>query len=327
MRSKIHITGHFENIRRVFTTSLPRFSPFKGSKRGRQRSGKYILSRSMNNLIPLFLILSLTACYEEREGCLDIEATNYDFSADVNVTDDCQYPSLQLVINHVYSINPDSTEIFRLQDSVYLDQNGHPFTIADLRFYISNLRLLSSDGTVFGVEEDLTIYTTTTGDTIQQQIEDNFAIASPGFSQTYTIGTLRESFTLSGIQFTVGVESPANDANPALMPSNHPLSLQDGSLYFSADSGYVFNYISLFRDTTAADTIPEILRIGTSSNLKTIELDTQSIKNNGVDFTITLQVDYQKWFEAIDVASDANEVLIEKIVSGLTESFSLLSAE
>ena len=327
MRSKIHTTGHFEDMRRVFPTSLPRFSPFKGSKRGRQRSGKYILSRSMNNLIILFLILSLSACYEEREGCLDIEATNYDFSADVNVTDDCQYPSLRLVINHRYSINTDSTVAFRLQDSVYLDQNGNPFTVDDLRFYISNLQLVKSDGTIFGVEEDLTIYTTETGDTLQQDIEDNFAIASPAFSQTYTIGTLRESFTLSTIKFTVGVESPANEADAGLMPSSHPLSLQDSSLYFSADSGYVFNYISLFRDTTATDTIPEIIRIGTSSNLAFFAFDTQSIKNNGVDFTITLQVDYKKWFETINVTSDSNEMLIEKIVSSLAESFTLVSAE
>lgn len=285
------------------------------------------MKSKLHKLIGILLLFSLTACYEEQEGCLDIEATNYDFSADVNVTDDCQYPSLLLAINHNYSINADSTENFRLQDSVYLDQNGNPFTVDDLRFYISNLRLVKSDGTTLGVEEELTIYMTETGDTLQQDIEDNFAVASPAFSQTYTLGTLRESFTLSGIKFTIGVESPTNEADASLMPSNHPLSLQDSSLYFSADSGYVFNYISLFRDTTAADTIPEILRIGTSSNLTFISFDTQSIKNNGVDFTISLQIDYRKWFEAIDVASDSNEMLIEKIVSGLAESFTLLSAE
>ena len=46
----------------------------------------------------LYVVLSLTACFEPQEGCTDIAATNFDASADENCTDCCTYPKLQLLM-------------------------------------------------------------------------------------------------------------------------------------------------------------------------------------------------------------------------------------
>jgi hypothetical protein len=275
----------------------------------------------------IYLCLSIASCYEPQEGCLDIQAVNYDFSADENVPEDCQYPDLLVNISHIYS-TPDTIYTFRLNDSVYLDRNNHPFIVGDLRFYISNFRLLDSDGVQSGIEENLVIsIPQTNGTFIEQEIEDNYAIASPAIPQTFTIGTQRESFLVSGFRFTLGIEGITNNADPALMPDNHPLSYQDSTLYFSQDSGYVFNYISLFRDTTAADTIPEILRIGTTPYLQEFTFTTDVKKNNGVNFQVNLQVDYSLWFAEIDVVADDPATLIEKISNGIANSFSIVSIQ
>lgn len=275
----------------------------------------------------IYLCLLAASCYEAQEGCLDIEAVNYDFSADENVPEDCQYPELRLNIAHRYS-TPDTIYAFQLNDSVYLDRNNQPFKIGDLRFYISNFKLLESDGTEAGVEETLTIsIPQDDGTLLEEVIEDNYAIASPSLAQTFTIGTQRESFQVSGFRFTLGIEGTTNEADPEFMPDNHPLSYQDSTLYFSQDSGYVFNYISLFRDTTAVDTIPEILRIGTTPYLQEFTFSTDVKKNNGVNFQINLQVDYSLWFADIDVVTDDPALLIEKIFIGMANSFSIVSVE
>jgi len=277
-------------------------------------------------LLPLLALhLLLSGCYEPQEGCLDLEAVNYDFSADENNTEDCNYPELRLQFNHRF-VGADTTYNFRF-DSTYLDSEGNPFTFDDLRFYISNVRLLGANGTSYGVEEELTIFIPEEGDTTEVLVEDNFAIVSPSNSQTLSMGTMRETYAVSGIRFAVGVEGLANKGVPSRLASSHPLSLRDSSLYFSQDSGYVFNSISLFRYTTAADTIPELLRIGTNPYLQIVELPLAEEKPQGFHYKVVLNIDYTQWFTGINVREDTEEVLIEKIVSNITESFTVIEVE
>jgi hypothetical protein len=264
-----------------------------------------------------------SGCYEPQEGCLDLEAVNYDFAADENNLEDCNYPELRLRFNHRF-VSPDSIYTFRF-DSTYLDAAGNPFFLDDIRFYISNVLLLGTDGTQYGVEEELSIFLPQPNDSLLEfTVEDNYAIISPSTATVYQLGTMRESYSVAGIRFALGVEGPANEGDPAELAASHPLSLRDSSLYFSQDSGYVFNYISLFRDTTAADTIPEILRIGTDDYLRIVELPLDVDKPRGFHYEVTLRVDYTQWFEGINVREDNAEELIEKIVSNITNSFSVI---
>ena len=283
------------------------------------------MSGTIRSSLFLALLACLPACYEPVEGCLDVEAVNYDLEADKNNGEECQYPQIRMALQHRYT-KGDTLLRFGLVDSVYLDALGNPFRLNSVRFYLSNFHLIYTDGQEKEVEETIDILIPQPdGSDLPRTIEDNFSLISPRVTQNYVIVTLKESGTLQEIRFAVGVEGLANQADPASFPGTHPLSLQDSSLYFNQDSGYVFQYIELFRDTTAADTIPEILRIGTPAYLQEVRLPVDFRKNRGFHLLLTLQVDYSRWFSQIDARQDSPEQLIEKIVANLAQSFSIVA--
>lgn len=283
------------------------------------------MSGTIRNSFFLALAVFLPACYEPVTGCLDVEAVNYNLEADKNDSEECAYPQLRLALQHRYS-KGDTIYPFGLADSVYFDAQGNPFRINNVRFYISNFHLIYTNGQEKEVEETIDVLIPQAdGTDLLRAIEDNFSLISPRVSQNYTIGTLKESGTIQAIRFAVGVEGLANIAKPESFPESHPLSLRDSSLYFSQDSGYVFEYIELFRDTIAADTIPLELRIGAPENLRVVQLPVDYEKSRGFHLLLALQVDYSRWFGNINARQDSPEQLAEKIVAGLAQSFSIVA--
>ena len=275
----------------------------------------------------LALLATLAACYEPQEGCLDVEAVNYDLQADKSNNEECIYPQLRLSLRHVYS-KADTTYRLGLADSVYYDSQGHPFRINSIRYYLSNFHLIFADGQEAEVAETIEIeIPQPDGSTLLREVEDNFSLARPQVTQNYTVGTLRKSGEVREIRFDLGVAGLANQAGPASFPDNHPLGLIDSSLYFNQDSGYVFQYIELFRDTIAADTVPATLRIGTTPYLREVRLPVSFTKARGYHIQVNMQADYSYWFQNIDARQDSPMALIDKIVANQAQGFSILDIE
>lgn len=278
----------------------------------------------ISKLVVLGMVIALwNGCYEPQDGCLDLEAVNYDFSADNNAPEDCEYPELRVQFRHMYSA-PDTVYNFRLRDSIYLDEAGNPFTVNNFSFYISSFELQRTDGSYLGIEEELDIYLFDgNGNVVLQMVPDNFALITAGNNNTISLGTLREAADLQSLRFFVGVNGQANVAIADSIPISHPLGLTDSLLYFNQDSGYVYQFIELFRDTTAADTIPEQLRIGTFANLKQVQFPVGGEKIPGFNLRVVLQIDYSKWLAGINVVTDTRDELEQKIVGNTAEAFSL----
>jgi len=277
--------------------------------------------------------LLLPACYEPKEGCLDAQATNFDLDTDEACSDCCTYPTLQLALQHRIVLIGQEAKRFST-DSVYYDGSGQPFRFNDIRFYLSNLRLVRFDGSVAMVSDtiELDLYAPS-GAPRKATIEDNFLLANPLFEQTYTIGAFRESgSSFEKIRFAVGIEGIANEAIPDSLPDDYPLGRIEAALdlHFNQDSGYVFSHIELFRDTAAADTIPVVLRIGTTPYLRTVELSLPSggySPTDGFNTLVTLRVNYVEWFQSLNVRQDTPAQMIEKIVQNLANSFSVIAIE
>lgn len=292
-------------------------------------------SRKNLNLFGLFLCCTLLvpACYEAQEGCLDAQATNFDLEADEACPDCCEYPSLQLALKHSIVLIGQGEQRFST-DSVYYDGSGQPFRFNNIRFYLSNVRLVRSDGSVAMVSDtvELNLYDPS-GAPRKATVEDNFVLANPLFEQTYTIGNFRESgSSFEKIRFAIGVEGIANEAIPDSLPDDYPLGRIEEALdlHFNQDSGYVFSHIELFRDTTAADTIPVVLRIGTLPYLRTVELSFPSggfTPTDGFNTLVTLRVNYVEWFQSLNIRQDTPAQMIDKIVQNLANSFSVIAIE
>lgn len=274
-----------------------------------------------------FFIFLLSSCYEPREGCLDISATNFQVDADDPCPDCCTYPQIRMDFLHRV-VQQDTFFNLTYLDAVYIDSDGNPYTIGDIQFFISNFRIVDQAGQEYRTEDFLEISIPVPDDEPKlDTISNSFALIDAGNFRTAMLGTFSRAGTYHKVRFTLGVENPANQADPGELPEDHPLTTPE--MYWSLDSGYVFNRIELYTDTTAADTIPTIVEIGGLGNSREVELDfDQTFQlDNGFNLSLTLQVDYAVWFRDINVVEDDATEMAGKIVNQVAESFSLIAVE
>ena len=251
--------------------------------------------RSLLLLLALFL-LTLGSCYEDRVGCLDPAATNYDLRADEGCGDCCTFPSLRLSLDRVYGENA-----FSLADTL-TDGAGNRFRVLRARFYVGDVELLA--GATFepvpqnfvevGVREN--------GDTVLTELNLNLALLSATGSATRTIGNVRPGGSaLTDLSLTLGLPPTFADVVPTSAPASSPLSVQPGLLNFNDGNGYLrgsYEYILTDTDDT--------LRVDlTGFEPLTLPFPAPVIPVPGTDITVDLEIDYAELFGALDLARPA----------------------
>jgi len=265
-------------------------------------------------LLLLGIIIALWSCDSGEEGCLDISATNYDVTADVNCASCCTYPSLSMRINY----KMDSVD-FAL-NTVYHDASNTPFRISNAQFYISDVKLVQSNSNAIGVTDELTL---TFSDNTAMTLEDNFSLykKSIGAYSSNTIGTINTAESFSKIQFYVGVTSFANHAVPSAMPDGHPLEIQSDTMHWNVNDGYIFNKIQVVKDTSS--NLISNIEIGNDGNLILVELDYPITVQSGFDVSLALNLDYAKLLETVQFQLDDDATIISKILNNTTSAFSV----
>ncbi len=259
--------------------------------------------------------LLLVSCATREEGCNDAFANNFDLAADKPCKDCCEYPGVRIRFTHKYG---NTAMVYN--QPIFTDGAGNAFGFGDLRFYISDIQLISVGNKVIDVQEPLDVYVEkAAGDSVQISVANSFGLAR-GVNQTdLLIQSYRDSATVSKIRFKVGIAGEMNQANPLRLPSDHPLrsSVNDG-MYLGAQSGYVFTRVLYY----AKDTVD--LKISSPSKLRTVELSFTPTKVlRGYNVNILMDVDYSVWFQGANVNLDTPSELSQKIVDKLTQSFTV----
>ncbi len=272
----------------------------------------------MKPILYLTLLALLTACYEDSAGCLDPDFANYDVNADVACDGCCEAPSLRLQFDHRYG----DDALGAAADTFYVDGAGNAFRIDRIRMYLSDIAFRAADGTIRPALDTVAGATVgTAGDTVATEFNSNLVLLDSRAATAREVGSLRTGFELNVLQFTVGVGEPADRVLPTGLPSGHPLGPQPGRMYLGADSGYVQLKVELFRDTTAADTVPLALNIiGTTPVF--LDLGQNVRPAAGFDLRAVLEVNYARLFSSADVRGD-EAALRTVIVGSLTEIFTL----
>lgn len=277
-----------------------------------------------NFLIFITSFFILIACYENKEGCLDINATNFDVSADISCDDCCNYPLLRINILHrIKDAQLDTFYNLAIDQPITLD-SIHFFNIKNIRYYISDVKLKRADGTLVGVNNEIKLsITSSNADTIKFFEEDNFALISRRTPRSSNIGTLSQNGDFTGIQLKIGLAENINQINPNLVPTTHPLHIST-EMYNKQLNKYIFNQIELFR-TAGVDTIPTVINIIGNEYMKTIDLPFSFNVDVGFNITLTIRVDYREWFKQIDIKNENMEDFVTKVTAGLANSFQLVS--
>ena len=222
-------------------------------------------------------------CNTRIEGCLDAQANNFDFSAELACSDCCTYPSMILSLSQKWQ-----DRNFTNADTLY-DQFNQPYKIQDLKYFLSSWTWKDLEGNVYTVDSART----DCGEEVLVYTPDNPVIDTRQFS--YTLGTIRNNPEIQSIQFFAGLTEdyscfdPEDPEAPDHLTSNSPLWNPETS-----DLAAIRMVLQLDLDTTVYDTVYTEL-----SQVLPMLYSASFIK--GEDTQLNLTVDYSLWFSEVNV--------------------------
>jgi hypothetical protein len=232
-------------------------------------------------LLLLCFAIFLSACYENKEGCLEDQAVNYDFSADEPCLDCCRYPSFSLSLKYLYG-----SESFQF-NTPYKNDAGQSFVILDQKFYLSNISVTqpSSESLSFIETEDFidksknkVVYTKD-----YKLVEKN--------PSSIIVNQYKGLGSISGFKFTFGLDEKFNalDTNTV----NDDLDLATTNKMIAPDA----KYIDLMIKCVAGPLLKDTLSLNIKSKIpfeKKLPLPKKIVK--GSELNAELTIDYKILF-------------------------------
>lgn len=157
---------------------------------------------------------------------------------------------------------------------------GQNFTINRVDYYISQIAIIHDGGKLMTVP-------------------NKYILASGSANVNEELGTFAVT-NVEGIKFYIGVESPTNNADPALWPSTHPLAPKSPSMHWGWSAGYRF--VALEGKAGSSLTTPfEMHGLGNFNYFQQTVM--AAGVNSGSNVTINLDADYVEAVHGINVAA------------------------
>lgn len=266
----------------------------------------FVARRWLREALQVLALASLlVGCYEDKEGCLDRQAVNFNLDADFGCIDCCQYPLLRVAFAHRWE-----EEAFALAPKIYRDGSGNPFRIKRIRYYWSSLELVEPGGQARSVIDSIDMRIVTgTGDTLWQTLPDNYVLVDPANPQSRILGTFPFAGSYAQLRAVFGVDEMANRAVPISLPQRHPLAPQVDGQHIGAEEGYMFARVEYYPDTLAS-TAPVTLIVSGNAGRQPLVIDFPASITlaSGYNALLEIEANYARWFEHIDVRADTATV-------------------
>lgn len=278
-----------------------------------------LVRKTTRNLIVLLMMSICFACYENQEGCLDINASNFNVMADIACEACCELPELRLSVQHNISDSViDTLYRFNLNQLYGVDRMDS-FQLSEVRFLLSDIQLRRDDGELVGVANTRDFVFLNSRDTVVQRLDDNFVAISRQNISTRTIGITNAPGTYEGIQFRLGLPETIDGTLPSVLPDNHPLA---DTIWYDEESRQ-FDVLQL---TLVRPMLADTLIIGlTAEELReTIVLDLPFDTRVGFDIVLSIRVDYRTWWRGININGATVEQIKTKLIENIPTSFELV---
>lgn len=268
-------------------------------------------TKSNAQIILALLLLSMIVggCYQAKDGCLDIYATNFDVTADNNCC--CNYPVLQLEFTHKLG-----TRDYNSVDTITNDI-GQSFKINAFSLYLSGIEFTGTSGNKFS-----------TSDTIHLPGEKNTIVLAKDIAlvrantSNVNLGSLIQREDYLKVVFNVGVPEEADGVSFSKIPSSSNLSIQPDSL-FDESLGYVsLKYV--FSDGVSLDSKERSIRVFEKIPLS---FDFLLAQKSAFNTCMILEIDHERLFHDVDVKIDGDHTIKSKIVANLQSAITLKSCE
>ncbi|MBI1183344.1 T9SS type A sorting domain-containing protein [bacterium] len=178
-----------------------------------------------------------------------------------------------LTINHLLG-----DEVFSAS-AVASNEFGNEFNVSRLQYYISGVSLTHDGGNV-------------------TLCNDIYILADANEPGSFDLGTY-EVTQIEAIQFSIGVNMPQNNGDPAQWPADHALSPKFPSMHWGWEAGYRFVAMEGMSGEGFGQTY-QIHALG-NQNYFSCKIPVEATNNDGT-LNITLNADYAKALNGIDVS-------------------------
>ncbi|PPK88580.1 hypothetical protein CLV84_1549 [Neolewinella xylanilytica] len=239
--------------------------------------------------------LLLPACYEESVGCLDPDANNYALGADEACPDCCTYPELSIRVSTVWN---DTAVV---AGSTYRDATGATFQLIDFRYYLADLRLVSSATELPEPFRPVELVENNAGTLREVTLNGNYLLAGTA-RRTTIVGAVRlGELPLSGLSGAYGLPDRYRNVVPAEAPSGDPLRTQPRLLNYRDGRGYVQSRLEFTR-TPGGDTL-SVNSYGSIPFALAFAEDIPPVR--GADILLDLEADLRQLIGELDLGADS----------------------
>jgi hypothetical protein len=158
---------------------------------------------------------------------------------------------------------------------------GNEFNVTRMEYYLSKI-IIKHDGG------------------LTTNVNNIYALVNAGTNTDIELGSFNVN-NIEGIQFSVGVDSPNNNADPSLWPATHPLSPKSPSMHWGWESGYRFAAMEGIAGIGMISTY-EIHSLGNVNYFAT-SINKTATERNG-KWIIAIDADYTEAIKDIDVTQN-----------------------
>ena len=153
-------------------------------------------------------------CNARVEGCLDIEASNFNVTVDKHDPEVCNYPDLLLKVQYSWDTLSFS------KDSIYTNDMGQQLAFEDVYVLVSQFAL---NGVELGrlVVEDRVDWFLLEDDDYTKAVDDFTFVDQSKFS--FILGEWRMTDSVNRLDFYVGVPDSLTPTAPELLDDDHVL--------------------------------------------------------------------------------------------------------
>lgn len=254
-------------------------------------------TKSIYLLLVGFIVISLSACYDRKEGCLEVQAANYDTFADDPCDDCCTYPSLSLAVSHQWG-----EEAIRWKDTLITDM-GDSIIILGQKLYLSNFDL----GDDVQMNDSIT-FSVTDGDEVT--MVDDIVLLN---DNAVSIGVT--SFIYEGdvddFSFLLGVDDVLDDVVLTDEQVSSPLGASNAIV---KEGKYSTLRLTCVRGVGLKDTVSYDVQEDFS---KTITLDSPAFVERGQSVSVSIRFDYSALVSKVPFSSGDQQEIEAQLTTNL----------
>lgn len=301
----------------------PEMMPANHEKSHSDRGKGAAAVRSLACTAVILLLLSALGCYQPKQGCQDLRAIDYDVTVDEPCTTGvcCTYPSLTVTLLHRADIPGVLKEgfVFRY-DSLYPSpfDTSHLFSFQRCRFIIRDLRLVADNGNEVPASDSIELQTAT-GVLFTER--NSFLKVERDIFQPAKAGTYLGAGRFTHLRFRFGLSPNLQQADPAILPKGH--ALKDDTLLYRGGEGFAALRLQLKRDSLSG-TVPLDIWSVLEREIE-LPLPEVFVLDYGFNLRMSLEVNYLAFFEGVDLASDSEAEIVEKIEANISKAFAVTS--